>query len=651
MPKCQFHRNLTWISAALAIALNVGLAGQVTAGVSIDEIASMLPQQPRSLGRPIDDRQAWDALASTDGGRRAIQQAADLVDKPMAEFAPALYMEYFENGNRSRYQRHEEKRWARLRTLAIGELLENRDRFIGGIEQAVASLCRGASWVLPAHDRNAVIVNDKAQYVDLVAAMRGHDLAIVYSLLGNRLSESTRAMIQENLQRRIIEPSFRAIRERDDRAMQQYHHWRRATHNWNAVCTAGTTGVILAMVESRRDRAEAVADALENMERFLAGFTDDGYCSEGLGYWSYGFGHFLALRQILLEQTDGRIDLLDRPKAITAAEFPMKLHVLDDIYPAFADCSLNAQPDASLMTYLGWRAAPPPDRALSSNGQLYWKMIELFNPVGRTRPNSMTGVEHSTWFDQGGVLIARPGGDTRRRFAVALKAGHNAEHHNHNDVGSYVVALDGQALLVDPGSMEYTADTFSSKRYRFAIMNSYGHAVPAINGKLQQPGAGARAEVIVLDRTDVTDTLRIDLTACYNDPDLISLHRTWTYDRRGDGALTVSDHATFRKPGRFEAALVGVDGWQQGKDGELYVRGTNDAVVRIDVACDQPYDLRVERIENPGRFEPTRVGLRLLDPVQEALITLSIRPTLAAEADTAQPMVISRKLITVSDGE
>jgi hypothetical protein len=649
MPSSRFPSNHAWICATLAIAVNFGFGGQVTAGLSIDEIMSMLPRQPCSLGRTIEDRRAWDPLAATDAGRRAIQEATDLVDKRIPEFASALYMEYFENGNRARYQAYEGRRWAHLRTLVLGELLENRGRFINDIEQAIASLCRGPSWVLPAHDREAVIINGKAQYVDLSASMRAHDMAIVYSLLGKRLSESTRAVTQENLRRRVVEPTFHAIREPDERSIQRYHFWRRATHNWNAVCTAGTTGVILATVESQRDRAEAVAEALKNIESYLAGFTDDGYCSEGLGYWSYGFRHFLVLRQLLMEQTEGQIDLLDRPKARAAAKFPLRIHILDGVYPAFADCAADGQPHGPSMTYLGWRAAPSPQTALTSNDALYWTMIALFNPVTGAQADKPAKEAVSTWFNHGGVLIARPGEDTGRRFAVALKAGHNAEHHNHNDVGSYVVVLDGQALLMDPGSMVYTADTFSSKRYRFAMMNSYGHPVPTINGKLQRPGSEARAKILTLDRTKATDTLGIDLTACYNEPDLISLHRTWIYNRRGDGALTVSDHVKFKKPGEFETALVGADDWRKGKEGELYVRGRNGAALRIEIACEEPYDLRAERIENPGRFEPIRVGLRLREPLREAHVAFLIIPALAPHAEAAQPVAISSELLTVGE--
>ena len=45
------------------------------------------------------------------------------------------------------------------------------------------------------------------------------------------------------------------------------------------------------------------------MNHYLSGFGEDGYCSEGLGYWGYGFGHYLYLAQILYDFTEGRIDL------------------------------------------------------------------------------------------------------------------------------------------------------------------------------------------------------------------------------------------------------------------------------------------------------------------------------------------------------
>ncbi len=45
------------------------------------------------------------------------------------------------------------------------------------------------------------------------------------------------------------------------------------------------------------------------------------------------------------------------------------------------------------------------------------------------------------WFPNGGVLIGRHMSDPKRPFGVAIKGGHNNEHHNHNDVGTYLVAV------------------------------------------------------------------------------------------------------------------------------------------------------------------------------------------------------------------
>ena len=50
------------------------------------------------------------------------------------------------------------------------------------------------------------------------------------------------------------------------------------------------------------------------------------------------------------------------------------------------------------------------------------------------------------------------------RMGVAIKGGNNNEHHNHNDVGSFVVAIGSAAPLLDPGAEIYTARTFSPSR-------------------------------------------------------------------------------------------------------------------------------------------------------------------------------------------
>lgn len=53
------------------------------------------------------------------------------------------------------------------------------------------------------------------------------------------------------------------------------------------------------------------------------------------------------------------------------------------------------------------------------------------------------------YYEQAGILIARPAGGTSCRLAISAKGGTNAENHNHNDVGSYAVALGSETMVGD----------------------------------------------------------------------------------------------------------------------------------------------------------------------------------------------------------
>jgi hypothetical protein len=92
------------------------------------------------------------------------------------------------------------------------------------------------------------------------------------------------------------------------------------------------------------------------------------------------------------------------------------------------------------------------------------------------------------------VMAARSYPDSEKDIYVAAKGGHNAESHNHNDVGNFIVYADGRPLLIDIGVETYTAKTFSSNRYDIWTMQSQYHNLPTINGIQQKDGREYRAE-------------------------------------------------------------------------------------------------------------------------------------------------------------
>jgi hypothetical protein len=156
-------------------------------------------------------------------------------------------------------------------------------------------------------------------------------------------------------------------------------------------------------------------------------------------------------------------------------------------------------------------------------------------------------------------LICRASPDDPNGLVLAAKAGHNAEMHNHNDVGSFIVHLAGESILTDPGAGVYTKQYFGAERYIFFATSSRGHPVPVVNGHHQRPGADARA--VILDRTesDTVDTFTIDLAAAYPPEAGISgkLVRSFRFSREGRGQVEVTDGVLFTNgAGTIKSVLI-----------------------------------------------------------------------------------------------
>ena len=138
----------------------------------------------------------------------------------------------------------------------------------------------------------------------------------------------------------------------------------------------------------------------------------------------------------------------------------------------------------------------------------------------------------STYLSELQVLVVRETAGTSDGLTLAIKGGHNNENHNHNDVGSFIAALDGTPVLIDLGQPTYTASTFSERRYEHWVVRSDWHNVPLINGQVQSPGAQYRATDVVAQE----NSLALDLTHAY--PKASRYSRVARLDA---GAITIAD--------------------------------------------------------------------------------------------------------------
>ena len=118
-----------------------------------------------------------------------------------------------------------------------------------------------------------------------------------------------------------------------------------------------------------------------NGDRLIVFLVQDIYCLQrvfvvGLGYWNYGFGHFIVLRASLYSASEGRLDRFTDPKVRAMALFGPRMEVLPGVFPAIADCHLGVQAGATLLAYcdrslgLGLGKEMPSPGGLPARGRL-----------------------------------------------------------------------------------------------------------------------------------------------------------------------------------------------------------------------------------------------------------------------------------------
>ncbi|MBP9902522.1 MAG: heparinase II/III family protein [Verrucomicrobia bacterium] len=625
--------KLTTMAISLAcLTINcAGLAGSKVTPARSEEIAKLLPPKPAGFGSPIADRAVWEKLAAIPEAKKAIADAEQVAAKTIPEQPDALFLDFSKTGNRDRWQTVAFERRRRIEKLTLGEGFENQGRFIKPLELVIAELCREKTWVYPAHDKTLANFNGKAREMDLGAVFVAMELAEADYLLGDKLSARTRQLLRDNVRQRVLYP-FREMAEGKAKEMG----WMRSVNNWNAVCLGSITIAALALEEAPTDRAAYVAAAEHYIRSFLNGFTPDGYCSEGVGYWNYGFGHYIMLAEAVRRATNNKLDLMADPAAMQPALFCVRSEIINGLFPTIADCSPGSRPDPRMTAYvcrrfdLGLAACEGKALRGPGGGLAATMMTASFAeplPIVRSPENNRASPLR-TWFPDGGVLICRPADGAPAEFAAVLKGGHNAELHNHNDVGSFSVVLGDRMLICDPGGEVYTARTFSGQRYESKVLNSFGHPVPVVDGQLQQTGAAARGVVLQKQFSESEDSLKLDLRSAYPAKALRKLERTFVFRRGAAPALSVTDDVAFEAKGHFETALVTWGQWKRaGADAIVITDGGKTA--RVEIATGGvPFEIRAETLDEDVRTpkKPVRLGIALKEPVASGHVTLRIRP-------------------------
>jgi len=452
-------------------------------------------------------------------------------------------------------------KWTKF-SVAVLRLLLGDDDMLDVVHDYIWSICEETTWVWASHE---------PMEIDLGVAGAAVALAQVVAALKDKLAGEVCQRVRDEIERRLFAPYL----ERHDT-----YWWYRGHNNWNGVCNGSIGSTFLLLEEDQSRLARALAVVLAGLDAYIhTAFEEDGASTEGVGYWQYGLSKLVGFSEFLRQRTRGRIDLLSGQRMKAIARYPLRVMLSPGYYASFADsrerCSLvpglvNRLAERTGITELAGVLAepreplslPPSQDVLTRLRQLHIDSLDVTMRAllwwDGQRPAAEPVLTDDYLSKLGAArLVAQTSAGLP--VVVAFKAGHNAENHNHNDVGTFAVHVDGETLLCDPGPGLYDNRYFTPARYENMFASSFGHSVPRLGVHTQPPGREFEGQILSYEPEAGSKRVVAEIGRAYAVPGLESIRRTITLAAQGtdSGTVWLQDDFTFACEGpQVEEAFV-----------------------------------------------------------------------------------------------
>jgi hypothetical protein len=445
---------------------------------------------------------------------------------------PALpaynYLDFVRNGNRDIFQGKIGERRTALYSLVMAELIEGKGRFLPQIANGAWATCEESTWCWPAHisiQGKSGLPDPNQDIIDLGAGETAVNLSWVLFLMEDsleKLSPVIPARVRFELNKRIIQPYLKI-----DFSWMGFPE--KKVNNWNVWINRNCLYTI-ALTEKNDPVAEkSIQRILRSTDNFINSYGEDGGCEEGTHYWEEASGHLIGLLDLLKEISNGHADFSQEPLIAKMGQYIYKLHINEGYYVDFADASPrpNLQPafiymfgktirDSAMMQFASYLAARQNfAEILSKCNHLYnyFTNLQVYHDLLATPPKAPYVKE--AWFPDLQLMTARDNEKSTEGFFIAAKAGNNGVSHGHNDVGNFIVYVDGHPAIIDVGVGTYTAQTFNSKRYDIWTMQSAWHNLPTINGVQQEEGSKYKADLVSFSANSKEVNFKADIANAY----------------------------------------------------------------------------------------------------------------------------------------
>lgn len=539
------------------------------------------------------NREAWEGLSEAIQ-RQYVQAAEADLAEPWEILPATVFMEYAENGNRSNYQALRNNRRSALKNWVLAECMEGQGRFMDAIINGVWAICEESYWGVPAHlylqSQGIGLPDVEEPTVDLFAAETSSLLSWTYYLLGdqlNQMSPMINERIHTEIDRRILEP----LQHRDDFWWMGFNRDRHV-NNWNPWIISNWLTTVLLVEENPVRRARHTHKALRSLDNFLNDYPDDGGCDEGPGYWNRAGASVYDCLELLNTASDGEIYFYDVPLIQKMGSYIYKVFIDEPYYVNFADASAKINLDGSLtyqygkrindkmMMQLGAAKVQQIDvenELLTNDRNMFRQLNALFSYEEISKSNGKFPYVRDAWFPDLQVMVARSEAGTPDGFYLAAKGGHNAESHNHNDVGSFILYLNGEPAIVDVGVEEYTKKTFSSERYTIWTMQSAYHNLPTVNGEMQNPGRAYEAKNVYYDSDDQQATFALNIEQAYPEEAKMQQWRRRLQLNRDEELSLVDSFRVEEVNGEFFQTFMTAYTVDKNNPGELRLKSRNSS--------------------------------------------------------------------------
>jgi len=439
----------------------------------------------------------------------------------------SLYLDYKITGTRYNFERKNNERRKVLNELAVAAIITKDKKYIPQIANGIWTLCEQSTWVLPAH---VVVQKEKTGLpdpyevvIDLGSGTAAAQLSMIQFMLSDELDAYSKGIgkrVFAELNNRIFQPYL----TRTDfwwmgftgRAVNNWNPWV----NTNVLMTALYSGLVADSVGLIIDKT------VKSTDFFVNQYPDDGGCDEGPSYWSEAGGKLMRFIHVLNKLTTTSIDWKQEKLIYNMGSYISKVHIGENNFVNFADAFSKSIPDPESVYSYG---ALYDDAALKSfgaylfglqkqkldNGNIidFLETTSIYDSLTTVPP--IAPLPAVSWFGDRQVLTARTKSESTNGLFLAVQGGHNAESHNHNDIGNFIVYAGGTPVFVDAGVGSYTAQTFSSRRYELWNMQSGWHNCPTINGVMQKEGLSYKANDVQFQQTANGVSLSMDIAAAY----------------------------------------------------------------------------------------------------------------------------------------